>query len=144
MRIGQLSKEAGVQIGAIRFYERRKILRSPSRSSSGYRAYTCQDVEILRGIKQLQELGFTLREIKELIDLHRSVASVSTHRQRPEGLQRMIDLTKEKIDLFEKKSLALCRMQKDLSKMLESLLTSAQTACPVARQMANAKACPKA
>ncbi len=64
MKIGELSKEAGVKVGTIRFYERRKLLKPPVRTSSGYRSYVPQDVKVVKGIKQLQELGFTLREIK--------------------------------------------------------------------------------
>jgi DNA-binding transcriptional MerR regulator len=67
MRIGELSKEAGVEVGTVRFYERRKLLKPPARTSSGYRLYVPQDVKVVKGIKQLQELGFTLGEIKELI-----------------------------------------------------------------------------
>jgi len=65
MKIGELSKQAGVKVGTIRFYERRKLLKAPLRTSSGYRSYVLQDVKVLKGIKELQELGFTLREIRE-------------------------------------------------------------------------------
>jgi DNA-binding transcriptional MerR regulator len=139
MKIGELSKEAGVRVGTIRFYERRKLLRAAPRTSSGYRFYVPQDVEIVKGIKQLQEVGFTLKEIKELIDLHRSAASVATQRAPSRGVQRMIALTQEKIALMEKKRDALRQMQTELSLMLRNLQTSAESACPVASKLAGAK-----
>jgi DNA-binding transcriptional MerR regulator len=95
MKIGELSKEAGVNVGTIRFYERRKLLKAPLRTSSGYRSYAPRDVQVVKAIKQLQELGFTLKEIKELIDLHRtSAACVSNRHTQTRGVQRMIALTK--------------------------------------------------
>jgi DNA-binding transcriptional MerR regulator len=138
MRIGEVSKQSGVKVGTIRFYERRKLLKSPPRTSSGYRSYVPQDVQVVKGIKQLQELGFTLREVKELIDLHRCTASLSNDRAEPRGVQRMIALTREKLHIIEKKSQLLRRMHKDVAKMLEDLQTSAEKACPVARELARA------
>jgi DNA-binding transcriptional MerR regulator len=143
MKIGELSKEAGVEVGTVRFYERRKLLKPPARTSSGYRLYVPQDVKVVRGIKQLQELGFTLSEIKELIDLHRTAACVSNDRAKPGGIQRMIALTKEKLQVIEKKSLLLRQMHRDVAKMLKNLQTSAETACPVARELPEAPCCRK-
>jgi DNA-binding transcriptional MerR regulator len=144
MKIGELSKEAGVKIGTIRFYERRKLLKPPLRTPSGYRSYVSQDVKVVKGIKQLQELGFTLREIKELIDLHRTTAAcVSNNRAEPRGVRRMIALTKDKLLVIEKKSRLLRQMHGDVAKMLKNLQTSAEKACPVARASTDAPACRK-
>lgn len=143
MKIGELSKEAGVKVGTIRFYERRRLLKPPPRTSSGYRSYVSQDVQVVKGIKQLQELGFTLREIKELIDLHRTAACLSNNGAERGGVLRMIALTKEKLHIIEKKSQLLRQMHKDVAKMLENLQTSAEKACPVAREMADARHCRK-
>ena len=142
MKIGELSKEAGVEIGTVRFYERRRLLKPPSRTPSGYRLYVPQDVKVVRGIKQLQELGFTLKEIKELIDLHRTAACVSNDGE-PRGVQRMIALTKAKLQVIEKKSRVLRQMHRDVAKMLKNLQTSAEKACPVARELADAPSCRK-
>jgi DNA-binding transcriptional MerR regulator len=141
MKIGELSKEAGVEVGTVRFYERRKLLKPPARTSSGYRLYVPQDVKVVKGIKQLQELGFTLREIKELIDLHRTAACVSNNRAEPRGVQRMIALTKEKLRVIEKKSRLLRQMHRDVAKMLKNLQTSAEKACPVARELPDVPSC---
>lgn len=67
--IGQVAREAGVGVETIRFYERQKLLKQPPRRSSGYRQFDLEAVKRLRFIKQSQRLGFTLREIRELLSL---------------------------------------------------------------------------
>ena len=136
MRIGELSKQSGVKIGTIRFYERRKLLKSPPRTMSGYRSYEPQDVQVVKGIRQMQSLGFTLKEIKELLDLHRTAACGSNQRARPGGDQRMIVLTQEKLQNIEHKIQLLRQMHKDVANMLGRLQTQPEKACPVARELA--------
>ena len=70
MRIGELSKHTGVPIQTLRFYEREKLLREPPRTSGGYRSYGQNDLARVRFIRDAQELGFTLREIRELLKIH--------------------------------------------------------------------------
>jgi MerR family mercuric resistance operon transcriptional regulator len=138
MRIGELCRQSGVKAGTIRFYERRKLLKAPPRTASGYRTYVPQDVQVVKGIKQIQELGFTLKEIKELLDLHRTTACLSNNRVRPRGDQRMIVLTKEKLQNIEKKIRLLRQMHKDVANMLGRLQTEPEKACPVARELSRA------
>jgi MerR family mercuric resistance operon transcriptional regulator len=65
----QIAQEAGVGLEALRFYERKKILPKPVRSASGYRLYDENQVQRVKFIKKAQILGFTLDEIKEILDL---------------------------------------------------------------------------
>ena len=69
MTIGGVAREAGIGIETVRFYEREGLLHQPARRASGYREYTADAVRQLRFIKHAQRLGFTLREIKELLAL---------------------------------------------------------------------------
>lgn len=69
LTIGQVAKQAGVGVEAVRFYERQGVLETPGRSASGYRQYEPEAVERIRFVKRAQKLGFTLREIKQLLDL---------------------------------------------------------------------------
>jgi MerR family transcriptional regulator, copper efflux regulator len=64
-----LASEAGVNAQSIRFYERLALLPKPARTASGYRVYSTDSVRRVRFIKRAQELGFTLKEIKELLAL---------------------------------------------------------------------------
>jgi DNA-binding transcriptional MerR regulator len=77
MRIGELAHKAAVSVQTIRFYERRKLLRDPQRSSSGYRNYDGGDLDNVTFIKWCQQLGFTLKEIRQLLQLHCAVAHSS-------------------------------------------------------------------
>lgn len=67
-RIGELAKETGMSVQALRFYERRKLLPTPLRTESGHRRYGADALELVRSIRRAQDLGFTLREIAELLE----------------------------------------------------------------------------
>lgn len=70
MRIGKLALAADITIDTIRYYERRGILPTPTRTASGYRIYTCVDVDRLRLARRLQQLGLTLTEVAEALHAH--------------------------------------------------------------------------
>ena len=74
MRIGEVARRADVNVQTLRYYERRGLLPPPKRRPSGYREYSEDAVRLVRFIKRAQELGFTLRDIEELIQLRRSPA----------------------------------------------------------------------
>ena len=67
--IGQLARRGGVGIDTVRYYERNGLLAPRSRLASGYRRYGDMEVARLRFIRRAQALGFTLKEIKELLAL---------------------------------------------------------------------------
>lgn len=67
--IGKLASSSGIGIETVRYYERTGMIEPAARRSSGYREYTPDDVLRIRFIKRAQLLGFTLREIKELLAL---------------------------------------------------------------------------
>ena len=69
MTIGKLAKLCGVGVETIRFYERQGLLRQPERKPSGYRIYPEETVRQIHFIRQAKELGFSLKEIGELLDL---------------------------------------------------------------------------
>jgi MerR family mercuric resistance operon transcriptional regulator len=71
LTIGQLARRAGVGVETVRFYERQGLLEEPERKQSGYRQYTEDVVARLRFIRRAKELGFSLKEITELIALRR-------------------------------------------------------------------------
>ncbi len=65
----QLAKKSGVNPETIRYYERLGLLPKALRSESGYRLFSEEDVKRIKFIKRAKELGFTLKEIKELLEL---------------------------------------------------------------------------
>jgi MerR family mercuric resistance operon transcriptional regulator len=71
LTIGKLAASGGVGVETIRFYQRRGLLETPGRAD-GIRRYGSADLSRLRFIRQAQAAGFTLEEIKELLDLDAS------------------------------------------------------------------------
>lgn len=69
LRISQLAAATGIGVETIRYYERRGLLPEPPRGPSGYRRYPPIAVERVRFIRRAKELGFSLREIAELLEL---------------------------------------------------------------------------
>ena len=72
MKIGEVSKKSGVGVEALRFYERSGLLGRPVRTESGYRMYDEEVLERLSFIKRAQVLGFSLDEIRRIIDEKRA------------------------------------------------------------------------
>lgn len=69
MLIGQLAKDVGVKSDTVRFYEKQGLLTKPARTPAGYRVYDEADAKRLRFIKQAQSLGFSLLEIRRILNL---------------------------------------------------------------------------
>jgi MerR family transcriptional regulator, copper efflux regulator len=82
MTIGELAETAGVGVETIRFYERKKLIAQPKRPRSGFRRYDEDTARRIRFIRQAQELGFTLAEVNQLLELRldprRSCADVKS------------------------------------------------------------------
>ncbi len=70
MTIGEAAQRAGVGVETIRFYERRKlIIQPPKPAGGGYRSYPEETIDRIRFVRQAQELGFSLKEIMDLLSL---------------------------------------------------------------------------
>ena len=69
LTIGKVSKQSGIGVETVRFYEKSGLIDDPPRTESGYRQYPGSTVVRIRFIKRAKELGFTLKEIKELLNL---------------------------------------------------------------------------
>lgn len=69
LTIGRLAKKVNVNVETIRYYERRGLMPEPPRSESGYRHYSQDSVVRIRFIVHAKELGFSLKEVSELLSL---------------------------------------------------------------------------
>ena len=69
LKVGGVAKQAGVNLQTMHYYERRGLLPKPPRTALNYRAHPEDTVRRVRFIKRAQQLGFTLKEIKELLFL---------------------------------------------------------------------------
>ncbi|MGB9204883.1 MAG: MerR family transcriptional regulator [Terriglobales bacterium] len=100
MRIGELAKRGGVSVQAIRFYERRRLMRTPRRTPAGYRIYTEKDLEAVTVIKQMQRFGFKLVEIRRVLQLWILPSDTGAPSPYHEGSQ---ECRREALKLGEKK-----------------------------------------
>ena len=66
LQIGEIAGLAGVSVDTVRYYEKLKLLPTAARTNSGYRVFSVETAERIRFIKQAQDMGFTLEEIKQL------------------------------------------------------------------------------
>ena len=69
LRVGAIAKEVGVGVQTLHYYERIHLLPKPARSNANYRVYSAADLRRIKFIKKAQALGFTLAEIKEILEL---------------------------------------------------------------------------
>ena len=69
LTIGKVAQRAQVSADSIRFYEREGLIRPAGKSESGYRLYTEEAIRRIEFIKQAQECGFALADIRELLEL---------------------------------------------------------------------------
>jgi MerR family transcriptional regulator, copper efflux regulator len=118
MTIGELATAAGVGVETIRYYEREGILPEPVRTESGYRQYSDADRWRLAFIRRGKGLGFTLKEIAELLGAgdQRSVAEV----------QRVAASRLAQIDLD---IAALARSRDQLQRLIETCATGSDVDC---------------
>ena len=75
LKIGEVAAKAGVSTDALRYYEREGLLAPAAKSEGGYRLYTAEVLRRLRFIKQAQQCGFTLPEIRDLLLIKRDAAA---------------------------------------------------------------------
>lgn len=117
-KIGELAKEAGVNVETVRFYERKGLVRQPSKAS-GIRRYPQEDVAKIRFIKRAQGLGFQLKEISDLLrwDKPGRISCSTLERKLLSKIveieQKMKDLKKIKTSL---KELQNCCQEEDFSR----------------------------
>jgi MerR family transcriptional regulator, copper efflux regulator len=72
MTIGQLARRVGLRPSAIRYYEAHGVLRPPARSAHEYRLYGSDAVALLRFVQRAKELGFSLGEVRQIIEASRT------------------------------------------------------------------------
>jgi MerR family transcriptional regulator, mercuric resistance operon regulatory protein len=94
-----VAKAGGVNIQTVRFYEREGLLPAPRRSAAGYRQFTEDAVRIVTFVKRAQELGFTLREAKQLVRL-RSLGPKRAEAAKTAAEAKLRDIDKKIHDLM--------------------------------------------
>jgi len=123
LTIGQLAEQAQVNRETVRYYERRRLLQRPSRSIAGYRVFSDDALRRLRFIRHAKMLGFSLKEIKELLQL-RVHSNDSCDRVRVRTLVKITDI--------ERKIGALQEMRRALGDLVSACSRRRRTdECPI-------------
>jgi DNA-binding transcriptional MerR regulator len=123
MKIGEAAAQAGVNIQTLRFYERRGLLPSPRRSASGYRSYAADSVQVVRFIKQAQELGFALADVESLLRLAKG---------GPGGCRAVRTLAAQKVAELDRKITMLRSMRGSLARLVKTCdRPGARRECPL-------------
>ncbi|SRR5581483_10776734 len=120
MRIGDLARQAGVEVQTVRYYEREGLLEAPARTQSGYRMYGPQHLERLNLVRHCRSLDMSLAEIKRLIDLS-SNASVSC----------------DEVDALVRGHLEKVRAKREVLEALEVRLSALSAQCASGQRVAD-------
>jgi DNA-binding transcriptional MerR regulator len=110
LKIGDVAKLSGIGIEALRFYEKSGLIERPARTESGYRMYGRDVLDRLDFIKQSQALGFSLDEIKRIIEDARAGTSPC------DEVREIVRLRLEELD---ERMREMRRYRKELSETLE-------------------------
>jgi len=131
MKIGALAEAVGVGIQTIRFYEQQGLLPNPPRGPSGFRVYSPETIRQLLFIRRAKELGFSLKEISELLSLDESADTTA------KDVKQLTD--KKLIDLKEKIR-SLKRMQRALQQLADDCPGSGpKSSCSILASLADEK-----
>lgn len=140
MRIGELAKRAGVNIQTLRFYEREGLLRQPPRTAQGYRVYAAGDLDRLRFIRLCQEMGFTLGDVRDVLEAHRVLALArDKDASWPQARTHILSTARKRLDQIDEKLAVLALMRGEMMALVNGLTEEKQQICPVAEKRAAGK-----
>ena len=132
MSTGQLAAAGGVGVETLRYYERRGLMTAARRSPAGYRQYGEDALARLRFIRRGQELGFSLKEIKELLALR------LRHGAACDAVKRK---ARQKIDLVTQKIHDLQQIAATLQRLADACARRAPTdECPILEALVEGRA----
>jgi DNA-binding transcriptional MerR regulator len=110
VHIGKAGKLTGVSLDTIRFYQKLGLIKSASRSAGGYRLFDGEQIRELKFVRQAQELGFSLSEVKELLAL----------RQKHHARSDVQSMLKRKLADVQEKINSLARLEAELAGALRN------------------------
>lgn len=99
MKIGELVKQHGVSVDTIRFYEKQQLLSPSARSEAGYRLYSKSDSQRLAFILRAKSVGFSLQQIRELLQIEDNKAAWQCADVKDKVQQKMQDIEQQMAEL---------------------------------------------
>jgi MerR family mercuric resistance operon transcriptional regulator len=129
IQIGEAAKRTALSIDAIRFYERRELLPKPIRTAGRFRLYSDDDLLFLHFIREMQGLGFSLEEIKQLLHLRsHKVEACSAVRDL---LNTKLKTIRAKIQELQKLETELAADLRKCNRELKHRQSHKPCACPI-------------
>lgn len=125
--IGQAAKASGISAKMIRHYEEVGLLPAASRTFSGYRTYNRQDLHMLRFIRHSRDLGFSIKQIANLLNLWRD-------KNRPSSKVKL--LATEHIEMLNEKIQELNTMKSELTRLVSCCNGDERPDCPILEELA--------
>ena len=127
MKTSETARDVGIKISTIRFYERQGLITAKTRTASGYRQFSEEDVRRLKFIKRTQELGFSLLEIRKFLEF--------SNRQTPQN-RDALRIGKEKLIDLDSRIKDLMRMRTALEGLLDTVCDISESVeCPIIQSL---------
>ena len=104
LKIGELAKKTGTSTETLRFYESKALIAAPRRSDAGYRLYTSSDVARIDFIVKSKRLGFSLKEIEELLSLRVERESTTCGEVKKVAEAKLVTIENKLAELTQMKS----------------------------------------
>lgn len=127
--IGEAARGSGVSAKMIRHYESLGLLRQARRTAAGYRIYDANDVHTLRFIRRARDLGFSMKEIAQLLGLWQN-------RRRSSGDVRRV--AQQHINDLDEKIAELQSMRRTLERLIRHCHGDNRPECPILDDLAGA------
>jgi MerR family transcriptional regulator, copper efflux regulator len=133
MNIGQAAQESGVSAKMIRHYESIGLVARARRTDGGYRIYDANDIHTLRFIRRSRDLGFSMKQIEQLLGLWRN------RRRASADVRRVAQHHISELDL---KIAELQAMRRTLDQLVQDCHGDRRPDCPILDDLAGDHACP--
>ena len=128
MQIGRVAEHSGVPAKTIRYYEEIGLISKPNRTPSGYREYDNQDIEVLRFVSRARGLGFSIKDVKNLLALYNDRGRASADVKK---------IALEHVDEIERKIAELDSIRRTLLHLADKCHGDEWPECPILQELAH-------
>ena len=126
MKIGEMARAVNCHVETVRYYERQSLLPPAKKSANGYGEYSDNHLRLLRLIRHAKGLGFSQRQVRQLVQLATS---------REGACDNVLSLTREQLIMVDRKLQELSRMKKALMRLSRACEENQDNDCPVLEEL---------
>ena len=122
LTIGKLARATGTTVETIRYYEKSGLIAAPARTDGNYRSYRPEDLERLRFVRRTRDLGFSLDEVRALLDMAE---------QRDRDCRTVDELANRHLEEIDRKIADLTMLKRELSGVISSCAGGTMAECRI-------------